>query len=109
MAESFSREKLRHAPQKEGGWKVLCDLPPVRPRLIRSTNLMSRMNGKKTHTALLLLRNNRYSGADIVNGCKVNTKYLYQEHTTCRLFGSTVRGKAGSGYICINRTDRYVR
>ena len=29
MAESFSREKLRHAPQKEGGLKILCDLPPV--------------------------------------------------------------------------------
>ena len=27
MAESFSREKLRHAPQKEGGREVLCDLP----------------------------------------------------------------------------------
>ena len=27
MAESFSREKLRHAPQKEGGGKILCDLP----------------------------------------------------------------------------------
>ena len=27
-AESFSREKLRQAPQKEGG-KILCDLPPV--------------------------------------------------------------------------------
>ena len=26
MAESFSREKLRHAPQKEGGWEILCDL-----------------------------------------------------------------------------------
>ena len=25
MAESFSREKLRHAPQKEGGRKILCD------------------------------------------------------------------------------------
>ena len=50
MAESFSREKLRHAPRKEGGWKILCDLPPVRPRLVRPTNLMSRMNGKKTHT-----------------------------------------------------------
>ena len=25
MAESFSREKLRQAPQKEGGWKkILC-------------------------------------------------------------------------------------
>ena len=50
MAESFSREKLRHAPQKEGGWKILCDLPPVWPRLVRPTNLMSRMNDKKTHT-----------------------------------------------------------
>ena len=50
MAESFSREKLRHAPQKEGGWEILCDLPPVWPRLVRPTNLMSRMNGKKTHT-----------------------------------------------------------
>ena len=50
MAESFSRQKLRHAPQKEGGWEILCDLPPVWPRLVRPTNLMSRMNGKKTHT-----------------------------------------------------------
>ena len=50
MAESFSREKLRHAPQKEGGREILCDLPPVRPRLVRPTNLMSRMNGKKTYT-----------------------------------------------------------
>ena len=50
MAESFSREKLRHAPLKEGGWEILCDLLPVWPRLVRSTNLMSRMNGKKTHT-----------------------------------------------------------
>ena len=50
MAESFSREKLRHAPQKEGGREILCDLPPVSPRLVRPTNLMSRMNGKKTHT-----------------------------------------------------------
>ena len=50
MAESFSREKLRHTPQKEGGWEILCDLPPVWPRLVRPTNLMSRMNGKKTHT-----------------------------------------------------------
>ena len=28
MAASFSREKLRQAPQKEGG-ETLCDLPPV--------------------------------------------------------------------------------
>ena len=33
MAESFSREKLRHASQKEGGWEILYDLPPVWPRL----------------------------------------------------------------------------
>ena len=50
MAESFSREKLRHAPQKEGGWGILCDLPPVWPRLVRPTNLMSRMNRKKKNT-----------------------------------------------------------
>ena len=49
MAVSFSRQKSRHAPQKEGGLKILCDLPPVWPRLVRPTNLMSRMNGKKTH------------------------------------------------------------
>ena len=29
MAESFSRQKSRHAPQKEGGLKILCDLTPV--------------------------------------------------------------------------------
>ena len=29
MAESFSRQISRHAPQKEGGLKILCDLPPV--------------------------------------------------------------------------------
>ena len=29
MAESFSREKLRHVPQKEGGSEILCGLPPV--------------------------------------------------------------------------------
>ena len=50
MAESSSRQKSRHAPQKEGGLKILCDLPPVWPRLVRPTNLMSRMDGKKTHT-----------------------------------------------------------
>ena len=48
MAESFSRQKSRHAPQKEGGLKILCDLPPVWPRLVRPTNLMSRMDGNKT-------------------------------------------------------------
>ena len=29
VAESFSRQKPRHARQKEGGLKILCDLPPV--------------------------------------------------------------------------------
>ena len=53
MAESFSREKWRHAPQKEGGWEILCGLAPVWPRLVRPTNLMSRMNGKKTHTQIM--------------------------------------------------------
>ena len=56
MAESFSRQKSRHAPQKEGGLKILCDLPPVWPRLVRPTNLMSRMDGKKTHTHIDKLR-----------------------------------------------------
>ena len=45
---SREKRKLRHAPQKEGGWKILGDLLPVWPRLVRPTNLMSRMNGKKT-------------------------------------------------------------
>ena len=47
MAESSSPEKSRHAPQKEYGREILCDLPPVRPRLVRPTILMSRINGKK--------------------------------------------------------------
>ena len=45
MAESFSREKLRQAPQKEGGWKILRYLLPVWVRPLKS-----RTNGKKTHT-----------------------------------------------------------
>ena len=47
MAGSFSREKLRQAPQKEGGEIILCDL--VTP-VGTSTNLTSRINGTKTHT-----------------------------------------------------------
>ena len=31
MAESFSREKLRQAPQKEGGWKILLPSSGVTP------------------------------------------------------------------------------
>ena len=65
MAESFSREKLGHAPQKEGGWEILCDLPPMWPQLVRPTNLMSRMNGKKTHAMLCtLFTNTDHMGVD---------------------------------------------
>ena len=53
MVESFSRQKSMHAPQKEGGFKILCDLPPVWPQLVRP--LVSRMDGKKTHTHTLLI------------------------------------------------------
>ena len=49
MGESFSREKLRRATQKVDD-KILCDFTPVSPRLVRPTNVMSRMNGKKTYT-----------------------------------------------------------
>ena len=45
---------LRQAPQKEGGWKLLCDLPPVGPRLVNPTNLTSRINGEKTQHILLM-------------------------------------------------------
>ena len=38
MAESFSRQKSRHAPQKEGGLKILCDLP-ARGQLNRENNI----------------------------------------------------------------------
>ena len=69
VAESFSREKLRHAPQKEGGWKILCDLPPVWPRLVRPTNLMSKLNGKKTHT-------HTYSTAVVVLTCCIWTYFI---------------------------------
>ena len=51
MAESFSREKLRHAPQKEGGWKILCDLPPVWPRgYVQRTWCPEWLGRKHTHT-----------------------------------------------------------
>ena len=67
MAESFSREKLRQAPQKEGGWKILCYLLPVWPRLVRP--LKSRMDGKKTHTQMT-----RMTGPDCVVMCNlINT------------------------------------
>ena len=48
-AESFSQQKLRQAPLKEGG-EVLCDLPPVLPPDGTSTNLTSRINMMTTHT-----------------------------------------------------------
>ena len=48
-AESFSRLKLRQAPQKEGG-EILCDLPSfcVTPAGA-STGLTSRINEMTTH------------------------------------------------------------
>ena len=56
MAESFSRKKLRQAPQKEGG-KIMCDLPPAQcnPAAGASTRLTSRINGIKNNTQVLLL------------------------------------------------------
>ena len=54
-AESFSREKLREALQKEGG-EILCDFPPVcvTPAGGTSTKFnlstSSRINGMTTHT-----------------------------------------------------------
>ena len=48
MAESFSRQKSRHAPQKEGGLKILCDLPyPA-----GTSNALDVQNGweENTHT-----------------------------------------------------------
>ena len=77
MPQSFSREKLRHAPQKEGGWEILCDLPPVWPRLVRPTNLMSRMNGKKTHTH----KHTQYDG----NIFTVFSVYIYRLYLVYKL------------------------
>ena len=84
MAESFSGEKLRHAPQKEGGWETLCDLPPVWPRLVRPTNLMSRMNGKKTqktHICLHLRRHQSFCGTDF--SCCGKLKFRYNGLLYC--------------------------
>ena len=53
MAEFFPREKLRHASQKEGGWKSMCDLPPVWPRLVCPTNLMYVQNEWEGNTHIL--------------------------------------------------------
>ena len=49
MAESFSREKISHAPQKEGGWKILCDLSPVWPRAGTSIDVQNEWE-ESTHT-----------------------------------------------------------
>ena len=46
MAESFSREKLRQAPQKEGGCKILCYLLPVLLLFLTFSALVA--NPKKT-------------------------------------------------------------
>ena len=49
MAESFSRQKSRHAPQKEGGLKILCVVTPA-----GTSNELDVQNGwmgrKHTHT-----------------------------------------------------------
>ena len=52
MAESFSRQKSRHAPQKEGGLKILCDLPPVCVTPAGTSNELDVQNGweENTHT-----------------------------------------------------------
>ena len=47
MVESFSREKLRQAPQKEGGWKILCYLLPVLLLLLFLTFSVLVANPKK--------------------------------------------------------------
>ena len=57
MAESFPREnegthRRKKVDEKSGVTFLLCD----RPRLVRPTSLMSRMNGKKTHTHTLCLK-----------------------------------------------------
>ena len=54
MAESFSRQKSRHAPQKEGGLKILCDLPPVTPA--GTSNELDVQNGweENTHTHIYI-------------------------------------------------------
>ena len=53
MAESFSRQKSRHAPQKEGGLKILCDLSScVTPA--GTSNELDVQNGweENTHTVV---------------------------------------------------------
>ena len=56
MAESFSRQKSRHAPQKEGGLKILCDLPPDSVTPAGTSNELDVQNGweENTHTHSLL-------------------------------------------------------
>ena len=49
-AEAFSREKLRQAPQKKSGWEILCDLPPVWPRLVRPQTWRPEKMDDSTHT-----------------------------------------------------------
>ena len=52
MAESFSRQKSRHAPQKEGGLKILCDLPSSCVTPAGTSNELDVQNGweENTHT-----------------------------------------------------------
>ena len=92
MAESFSRQKSRHAPQKEGGLKILCDLPPVWPRLVRPTNLMSRMDGKKTQydggflPDIILLTQCYYHRGTRLNAMKRFCIFSYWSHLNVLTF-----------------------
>ena len=102
-AESFSREKLRHAPQKEGGWEILSDLPPVSPRLLRPMNLMSRMNGKKTHTHTYI-NSWPYNMIQTVPLCLEIRKRRIALELVIYLWGTTVRNKE---YPCRASLDVY--
>ena len=108
MTESFSRQKSRHAPQKEGGLKILCDIPPVRP-----TNLMSRMDGKKKHTQykglspcrftspmLTLLKSSEYYYSILLTETAPNI--LYFLYRTCQLHTNSRRGKKRGAHFLVH-------
>ena len=58
MAEFFSREKLRQAPQKEGGWKILLPSSCVTPAGT-SIEVQNEWEEKKTHTQASTSRSTR--------------------------------------------------
>ena len=55
MAESFSREKLRQAPQKEGG-EILCDFSSCVTSAGTSTSQTYGINGMTTYTQYMYVR-----------------------------------------------------